>query len=217
MSFSWQESMIDDTMKHIASFLDPLSRILWCLAGRMPYWVLHPGTRIDMQELLFKHGTLKLVQLVPPFHHRHMSICYAAQRGNMDVLLWLYAQGYPVYQNVLESAAYGGQIAAMEWLRSLDVSFSKQTLQQAVVGGSADAVEWLLDHDCPMPFPMYYNAIEYGRVDVIMCLYKRRCPWRFGWKDKREEMLQLLTPPRSALMAVLVDEIKEDLKRREHA
>lgn len=214
MDFSWEDSTIDDTRNLIISFLDPLSRELLKMTNKSNYMRLFHDKLVDMQELLYGYGALDLVKkVILPSRYPHMATLAAAMRGNLEVLRWLHSQGNTIGKITLDTAAYGGHLPTIKWIRSLGVQYSKQTLQQAVVGGSADAVDWLLDDGCHMPFSMYYNATQHGHVDVIMCLYKRQFPWRHGYNSDatKQRMLQLLTPPRSALMAVFVDEIKEDL------
>ncbi len=231
---SWEERTVEDTRNLIVSFMDPLSRHLlmltskanyaWLATDRIEYfqygrrtfmiWMSKCGMR--MHELIHAFGTLDLVKrLTIRWGDAAAAVRAAAYYGNVEVLQWLYTHSwYECHVNslLMSGAARVGQLSTIQWLHSIGMVYPGSfVMHDAIFSGSVVLVEWLLDTYCPSPIlygdSLYDTAITYRHVDIIMCLYKHQAaPWK---KSERQGLLQLLTPPRSALMAVFVDEIKD--------
>jgi len=185
-------SLITDTICYIATFLDPLSKILFSLVNKENYKHLHQPSGIPlilMEQSLFLYGSLRLIERYDWKQYeangrKGISLSgYAAQRGELDILQWIDQKGYALYAYTTEQAARYGHMHVIQWLKSIDkLVWSKKVLQQACMFGSVENLQWLVDHGCPDYHIHVHVAIRYGLLNVIHWLDKRG---HIDWSDPR--------------------------------
>ena len=74
----------------------------------------------------------------------------ATVRGHLKVLRWLHEErGWPIPDDIANKAAFSGHVAILEWLRSIGCSFTTLTCERAAKGGHLEALKWLREvADC---------------------------------------------------------------------
>ncbi len=104
----------------------------------------------------------------------------AARGGHLDVLQWMYAQGYlQLTEELCEDAC--GQLAILRWLRSLDppCPWGYDMWGSAIYGGRPDVLQWLLTHGQPALGTEYESksvsqaAARAGHLNVLELLRAR--------------------------------------------
>jgi hypothetical protein len=190
----WEELLCTDVQHCIIAMLDPLASLLFKLTSKKNYTFISelpipvPIPRyMDMEELIFRYGTVDLIKQILPRREWKMSglpSAYAAQEGNLDLLKWMLDDHYVVYSITLDYAAMGGQLRVMKWLKEIEkLYWTKQTLQQAVMYGSVENLEWMIANGCPEPHIQEMCALQKGHLHVLKWLHER------GHKMYRQELL----------------------------
>ncbi|PNH00537.1 Ankyrin repeat domain-containing protein [Tetrabaena socialis] len=106
----------------------------------------------------------------------------AADAGNLDVLRYLLAEGCPVEESTLGTAAGSGQLAALQALHAHSGAFTWEpfVLARAARGGHLPVVAWLLEQQLvslqqrPSLLP---EATQSGSTELLAWLRDRGCPW----------------------------------------
>lgn len=196
--FSSWTVLVGDIVDSIGLLLDPLSRILLSLTDWKNYKRLKIETTIPlivMEEALFLHGTLRLVQTYNWRRYKDGGepMGHAARRGDLKILKWLNERCFRINSYTLESAARYGHLQVMKWLKSIDkLYWTKQTMQQAVMHGSVENLQWMVDNGCPEPHIQLLCAIKYGNLDALRWLYGRGHCFEFHTQTEYIEMARKL-------------------------
>ena len=68
----------------------------------------------------------------------------AAERGDVEVLKWLRAEGYSCDEWTCAYAAKGGQLEVLKWLRAEGCPCDEKACALAATSGHWDVLKWLL-------------------------------------------------------------------------
>ncbi|KUF89862.1 hypothetical protein AM587_10005822 [Phytophthora nicotianae] len=154
--------------------------------GHMGRWLYEntPDTRRNLETAMsyaVKQGDRPLVQwlidvvyeaeplLLPP------SMDDAAAGGHMELLQWIYEQGYGGCSgNALEAAAKNGRLDMVQWLVENRVTKGAREGVRAACGeGHLNVVQWLLERvDVQYPHFAMNCAIRQGHLDIVKYLCK---------------------------------------------
>ena len=79
---------------------------------------------------------------------------FAAEGGNLEVLVWLKEQGLPITEGATETAAREGHLKELMWLRRQDppVPWSEWACRGAAAGGHLGVLRWLRSQQDPCPW-----------------------------------------------------------------
>lgn len=101
----------------------------------------------DLVDEAAKFGQLDIVKwlvLEPnnaPLHQTTMA--FAASRGHLHVVQWLYEIDCPYSSIVMDWAARGGHLHIIEWLHSKNKECSSNTMDSAAYNGHLKVMKWL--------------------------------------------------------------------------
>lgn len=98
---------------------------------------------------------------------------YPAQRGDMDMLKYMYENGCLVNYGTIASAAKGGHIHVIEWLLSVGCSFDKYCCEEAANGCQLKTLKWLRNRGCPWNINECAKSAAYGgQLNVLQWLHE---------------------------------------------
>ena len=101
-------------------------------------------------------GLLQGVQFLhslDPVTYKNGFACGSAARGGqIEVLQWLRAEGYPWDEWVCMRAAEGGQLDTLKWLHAQSALWNSRTIDEAAEHGRLDIIEWAREQHPPCPW-----------------------------------------------------------------
>jgi hypothetical protein len=114
----------------------------------------------------------------------------AARGGQIEVLQWLRAEGYPWNECDLSEACVNGHLTTVQWMRSLDppVDWDGYECYKAAESGNVELMKWLREQDRPWSRPWsaredddgwdcMNNAAAGGHFDMVQYLLAQGCEW----------------------------------------
>lgn len=97
----------------------------------------------------------------------------AAAAGKLELLQWLYVEGFLIGSSTCEEAARNGHLEILKWLRSVGCTWNSYITCNAAESGRIDVIKWLRDNGVPMTTYMGVYAARKGHLHVIKWLHKR--------------------------------------------
>ena len=110
-----------------------------------------------------------------PWDNRTCSL--AAARGHLDVLQWARANRCEWDEFTCNNAAKGGYLDVLRWARANGCAWDERTCSWAAYAGHLDVVRWARANGCPWDKETCANAAEGGHLDVLQWARANRCPW----------------------------------------
>jgi hypothetical protein len=144
-----------------------------------------------MQTLAASWGHWHVLQYL---HHKEgcdlpgasYDVCYyAAKQGNLEMLKWLYDNGYTLdldEEDLHSIASVCHNNELMEWLvQHSDVQFTRFIMSGAAESGNSAMCEFLHAHGCPMHEDCCDEAakasiIKHGNLDLLRWFREHGCP-----------------------------------------
>lgn len=176
-----------DIMKRrrVASNSVVRTSILWVASSiNIIRWTYHNYGKIPHPKMVANIcasiGSVIRLELVRKYSVVHLDsriYCFAAMNGHLNVIKWLYSQGYAFDKNVCISAAREGHIHVLEWLLDNNCEFDEEVCTATVGGqtpdsktcwdngnervrngGHFEALLWLLKNGCPVDYHSIVSA-----------------------------------------------------------
>ena len=72
-----------------------------------------------------------------------------ALRGDLEILKWARANGYPWNEWTCSYAAEGGYLEILKWARGNGCPWDESTCSNAAQGGHLEVLKWARDNGCP--------------------------------------------------------------------
>ena len=102
-----------------------------------------------------------------PSNNRIFAI--AAQYRQWEILHFLHKNGFPLTENVAESAASGGNLEVLKWLVNNGYKLTKQCAVEAAKKGHSEVFLWLFDNGCQINLSDYYGyySLNVTNIDIL--------------------------------------------------
>lgn len=97
----------------------------------------------------------------------------AAAAGELELLQWLYVEGFLIGSSTCSEAAQNGHLEVLKWLRSAGCTWNSNIICNAAESGRIDIIKWVRDNGAPMSTHMGAYAARKGHLKVLRWLYKR--------------------------------------------
>ena len=101
---------------------------------------------------------------------------FAADLGDLDMLIWLRARGCPWDAKTCSRAALGGHLAMLQWARENGCPWDAWTCSHAAALGRLAVLQWARENGCPWDARTCSRAAEYGHLDVLQWARENGCP-----------------------------------------
>ena len=100
----------------------------------------------------------------------------AAFGGHLDILQYLYANGFPVDKSACNSAARGGHIDCLEFAREKGCEWNASTCAEACIGDQVECLKYLRLNGCPWNLFTLYWAATSGSLECLKYAFENGCP-----------------------------------------
>ena len=100
----------------------------------------------------------------------------AARSGDVRLLKWARANGYPWGEDVCSFAASSGHVEVLQWARANGCPWDERTCQSAAHNGRLEALQWARANGCPWNTAVCVVAAKRGHLDVIQWARANGCP-----------------------------------------
>ena len=109
------------------------------------------------------------------YEHTYM---WAALKGHINVLQYLYENGYPLNtdENICTAAARGGKLETLVWLHEIGCPWDTYTCTVAALGGHLEVLRYLHEQGCPWNSNVCLFAAERGHHVVLQYALENGCP-----------------------------------------
>lgn len=111
--------------------------------------------------------------------------CASVTHGQLEVLKWAHAKGYPLdVHKLCHVAARDGQLDAMKWLRAKGCEWNEKTSKIAAMCGHLETLKWMHANGCPWDKDTCVGAVWGGHPELLKWLRENRCPWY--WRTRTQ-------------------------------
>jgi len=143
--------------------------------------VLSPEALSDAAE----YGQLAVVKhLLPlcPEEWRQMSTftSAAAYSNCLEVLQYLYEQGYTMSEDIGHSAASSGSLRCLQYLHDHSIPIAPRAAMSAAVQGHLECLKFLHSHSYPISPLTTLSCAQFGQVECMKFARESGCPWVGG-------------------------------------
>ena len=73
----------------------------------------------------------------------------AAKGGQLDLLKWARARGYPWCEKTCHAAAENGHLEVLQWARAHGCPWDERTCEKAAENGHLEVLQWAQEQGCP--------------------------------------------------------------------
>ena len=101
---------------------------------------------------------------------------YAAREGHLEVLQWARQNGCLWYVYTCEAAAEGGHLEVLQWARQNGYPWYERTCMNAARGGHLEVLQWARQNGCPWDVWTCSAAAEGGHLEVLQWARQNGCP-----------------------------------------
>ena len=121
----------------------------------------------------------------------------AAKTGQLEVVKWLRANGWPWNTTTCSWVEEGGHLEVLQWARANGCEWNEWTFAFAAQGGHLEVLQWLHANGCPWDGWTCASAAEGGHLEVLQWARANGCPWDeltcyYAAKSGHLEVLQWL-------------------------
>ena len=126
--------------------------------------------------------TARLRALEPPCPWSPDAYVKAAEKGRLEMLAWLRAQGCPGEDAICEAAAAFGRVDVLRWARAQEppCAWGADTCDAAARFGRLSALRWLREEGCPGADGICEAAAQGGHLDVLRWARAQEPPCAWG-------------------------------------
>ena len=101
----------------------------------------------------------------------------AAERGKIESLTCLRANGCPWGEGTCANAAYEGHLEVLQWARQNGCPWGEGTCADAAEGGHLEVLQWAHQNGCPWDKWTCTYAAREGHLEVLQWARQNGCPW----------------------------------------
>jgi hypothetical protein len=101
----------------------------------------------------------------------------AAKTGQLEVVKWLRANGWPWNTTTCSWVEEGGHLEVLQWARANGCEWNEWTFAFAAQGGHLEVLQWLHANGCPWDGWTCASAAEGGHLEVLQWARANGCPW----------------------------------------
>ena len=144
------------------------------------YW--KPNTLLDsayyghLHVLQWALSVCNYVRNAPILDELKSSCMSAAAGGQLEVLQWLRAQGYPWGKRLCANAAINGHQHIIEWAIANGCQWDRETCSGAAAGDQLELLQWLRARGCPWDDQVCYWARVRGNQALLDWALENGCP-----------------------------------------
>ena len=102
---------------------------------------------------------------------------FAAERGKIESLTCLRANGCPWGEGTCAKAAYEGHLEVLQWARQNGCPWGEGTCAGAAEGGHLEVLQWAHQNGCPWNKWTCTYAAREGHLEVLQWARQNGCPW----------------------------------------
>lgn len=101
------------------------------------------------------------------------SVCnYAIESGKLEILKWLYENGYKFEKSAFELAVEDkNNFEIMEWLYSINCEWDESACGVTAYYGNFENLKWSRKNGCPWNTHTCSNAVHSGNLEILKWLY----------------------------------------------
>ena len=108
----------------------------------------------------------------------------AAGGGHLEVLQWARENGCPWDEETCAGAAEYGHLDVLQWAHQNGCPWSERTCKWAAVGGHLDVLQWAHQNGCEWNEGTCTMAAKFGHLDLLQWAHENGCPWdEETWTD----------------------------------
>ena len=101
----------------------------------------------------------------------------AAERGKIESLTCLRANGCPWDEGTCANAAYEGHLEVLQWAHQNGCPWDAETCAFAAGAGHLDVLQWARQNGCPWNGWTCAFAAKVGHLEVLQWARQNGCPW----------------------------------------
>src|SRR5947207_2863187 len=138
----------------------------------------------DLCKIAVENGWLDLLEwgLLNGCKPNYLTDIYATKNGQLNILKWLYKNGYCIIDSILcELAIERGYFDILKWafeIGSTKKIFCKENLcMYAARHGHFEMLKWLYDRGCQINEWTCASAAKGGYLEILIWLRENGCPW----------------------------------------
>jgi hypothetical protein len=102
---------------------------------------------------------------------------HAAYEGHLEVLQWARQNGCPWDRGTCSGAAYGGHLEVLKWARQNGCPWDWRTCANAAYEGHLEVLQWARQNGCEWDEETCSAAAQEGHLEVLQWARQNRCPW----------------------------------------
>jgi hypothetical protein len=129
--------------------------------------------------LAFSYG-LKIVKLLPKSYFVNDNMVIVAKIGALDVLKFLWKNGFGLTVAVSTAAALHGQLDVLEWCREVGCPWYVHACWQAAEYGHLHILEWMREKGCTLDSVCTRYAVTGGHLNILKWCEQYGTPWELG-------------------------------------
>ena len=101
----------------------------------------------------------------------------AAREGHLEVLQWAHQNGCPWDAETCFHAANGGHLEVLQWARQNGCPWDAYTCAGAARGGHLEVLQWARQNGCPWDAYTCLCAADGGHLEMLQWARQNGCPW----------------------------------------
>jgi hypothetical protein len=101
----------------------------------------------------------------------------AAKTGQLEVVKWLRANGWPWNTTTCSWVEEGGHLEVLQWARANGCEWNEWTCASAAEGGHLEVLQWAHANECPWDERTCGGTAEGGHLEVLQWARATGCPW----------------------------------------
>jgi len=127
------------------------------------------------------HGDLaRIERLIGKHGYRcdnNMVATYAARRGHLHILEWVFGRAYALPTHICTDIAQSGRIDIIRWAKAKGYTWNEHTFDRAAQYGHLRTLQWLRNQGCPAGPRACQFAAGRGHLRVLQWLRANDAPW----------------------------------------
>jgi hypothetical protein len=118
----------------------------------------------------------------------------AADKGHLEVLQWAHQNGCPWDEGTCTFAAEEGHLEVLQWARQNGCPWDEDTCTFAAKGGHLEVLQWARQNGCEWDERTCTFAAEEGHLEVLQWARQNGCEWDEDtcWKAAERGHLEVL-------------------------
>jgi hypothetical protein len=106
-----------------------------------------------------------------------MTVMWAVERSDPDLLLWLEGQGFPLIENIYDVAANMADTAMLEWAFQNNVPFDEDTTHDMMSIVTTPVLEWFHEKELLQGSGLAVSASQSDNLEALLWLRDHQYPY----------------------------------------